>query len=149
MRRGLAASLLAVLASGCVARDPGAKVQTGAPADEAVPAAERPGPNTKEAAPVATDLQAMVRAALADAAGRDSADASPPRLIGAESVTWPDGSLGCPMAGRVYTMALVRGFRIRIQAGARELDYHAGERGRPFLCPPGRATAPVPEPGIS
>jgi len=91
------------------------------------------------------DLQAMVRTALTDAARRAPSGAPAPSLISAEHVTWPDGSLGCPQPGRVYTMALVRGYRIRVQSGGAELDYHAGERGAPFLCPPDRATGPVPD----
>ena len=97
---------------------------------------------------MAGDLQAMVLAALADAARRAPNGAPAPTLISAERVTWPDGSLGCPMPGRVYTMALVRGFRIRIQSGADALDYHAGERGVPFLCPPERAAGAVPGTGV-
>jgi len=94
---------------------------------------------------MAGDLQSMVSAALADAARRAPSGAPAPTLISAEPVTWPDGSLGCPMPGRVYTMALVRGYRIRIQSGADALDYHAGARGLPFLCPPGRATGAAPD----
>ena len=97
---------------------------------------------------MSTDLQSMVIAALADATRRAGPGAAAPRLVHAEKVTWPDGSLGCPMPGRMYTMALVPGFRIRIQSGASELDYHAAERGSPFLCPSGQATEPVPDPRI-
>ena len=92
---------------------------------------------------MANDLESMVQAALADAARVATPGASAPQLIRAEKVTWPDGSLGCPMPGRMYTMALVRGYRIRIQSGAAVLDYHAGERGAPFICPPERSSDPV------
>lgn len=91
------------------------------------------------------DLQAMVRAALADAARRAAPSSAAPTLLRAERVTWPDGSLGCPQPGRMYTMALVPGYRVRIQAGAEQLDYHASLRGQPVLCPAGRATEPVPD----
>ena len=90
----------------------------------------------------------MVIAALADATRRAGPGAAAPRLVHAEKVTWPDGSLGCPVPGRMYTMALVPGFRIRIQSGTSELDYHAAERGSPFLCPAGQVTEPVPDPRI-
>jgi hypothetical protein len=129
----LAASLLGLTMAGCVA----GRVDT--------PAADRPVSNTAQGAGMAGDLQSMVRAALEDAARRAPKGVPAPTLISAEHVTWPDGSLGCPMPGRVYTMALVRGYRIRIQSGADTLDYHAGERGTPFLCPPGRATGAVPD----
>ena len=89
------------------------------------------------------DLQTMVRAALADAALR-TPGANAPALVRAERVTWRDGSLGCPQPGRMYTMALVPGYRILIQSGAQQLDYHASLRGQPVLCPPGQSTDPAP-----
>lgn len=91
-----------------------------------------------------TDLDSMVTAALADAADRVRPGSPAPTLFSAEAVTWPDGSLGCPVPGRMYTMALVPGYRIQIQSGAELFDYHAGRRGKPVFCPAGRATKPAP-----
>jgi hypothetical protein len=59
------------------------------------------------------------------------------------AVTWPDGSLGCPQPGVNYTMALVPGYRIRVRAGERVLDYHASQRGYFVLCPGGMAVDPI------
>ena len=89
------------------------------------------------------DLDAMVQAALADAASRLPAGASAPTVVSADAVTWPDGSLGCPVPGRMYTMALVPGYRIQIRSAGELLDYHAGQRGKPTLCPAGRGRAPA------
>ena len=94
---------------------------------------------------MATGLKSMIEAALADAARRTGLDASTLKVARAERVTWPDGSLGCPQPGMSYTQALVPGYRIRIQAGKELLDYHAGVRGKPLLCPSGHATDPVPD----
>jgi hypothetical protein len=101
-------------------------------------------PAAKEPLTMDADLQSMVRAALVDAAQRAAPGSATPTVLRAERVTWPDGSLGCPQPGRMYTMALVPGYRVRIQAGAEQLDYHASLLGQPALCPPGRATEPVP-----
>jgi hypothetical protein len=89
------------------------------------------------------ELQSVVEAALADAVRRTALDRSRLRVISAEAVTWSDGSLGCPMPGVLYTQALVPGYRIRIQADAEVLDYHAGRRGNPVLCPSDRSVDPV------
>lgn len=88
-------------------------------------------------------LREVIRAALDDAARRGAPGAVPPSLVSAARVTWPDGSLGCPEPGRMYTMALVPGYRIRVRSGDAVLDYHAALRGVPVLCPAGRATEPV------
>ena len=92
-------------------------------------------------------LAATTRAALADAAQRSGLPAAQLAVLSAEAVTWSDGSLGCPQPGLTYTQALVPGLWIRIRAGTDSLDYHASERGALVLCPPGRATDPIPASG--
>lgn len=41
----------------------------------------------------------------------------------AEAVTFPDGSLGCPTPGMVYTQAQVDGYRIVAEAAGTVYDY--------------------------
>jgi hypothetical protein len=89
-------------------------------------------------------LDDMVEAARADAARRTGLAPKALALLSAEAVTWSDGSLGCPQPGRVYTHALVPGYRVRLRGPNGEMDYHASTRGDPVLCPAGRATVPVP-----
>ena len=93
---------------------------------------------------MSVDLKSLVDAALDDAVRRTALDRSRLKVISAEAVTWSDGSIGCPMPGVLYTQALVPGYRIRIQANAEVLDYHAGRRGQPVFCPLGRSVEPVP-----
>ncbi|MDH5540406.1 MAG: hypothetical protein OEY03_13470 [Rhizobacter sp.] len=94
--------------------------------------------------PLTPALQTQIDLALADAARRTGIAVAALKVASAEQVTWPDGSLGCPQPGVLYTQALVPGYRIRIEAGGAMLDYHAGLRGAPRLCPPGRSRDPVP-----
>ena len=108
----------------------------------AAPAERQPATNDS-ARPMTTDLKAMVEAALDDAARRTKIDRTKLTVLSAESVTWSDGSLSCPEPGMVYTQALVPGYRIRIQAGAEVLDYHAGRLGHLVLCPKGRSVEPA------
>ena len=44
-------------------------------------------------------------------------------VISAESVTFPDGSLGCPMPGMAYTQMVVDGYRIVAKVGGVLYDY--------------------------
>lgn len=89
------------------------------------------------------ELAWHLQAALADAARRTGMGAAALEVVSAERVTWLDGALGCPEPGLMYTQALVPGYRIRIKAGGQMLNYHAGARGAPLLCPPGRAAVPA------
>ena len=85
----------------------------------------------------------LVQAAIDDAAQRTSTRAADVVVVSAGSVTWSDGSLGCPQPGMNYTMALVPGYRILVQAGGQVLRYHAGRRGAVQFCPQGQAVDPV------
>jgi hypothetical protein len=92
-------------------------------------------------------LQTAVQAALADASRRTGLAVEALQVKSATAVTWSDGSLGCPQPDRVYTQALVPGFRVRISAAGQEFDYHASRRGAVSLCPAGRAVEPSPDDG--
>ena len=89
-------------------------------------------------------LDDVVRKARADAAQRTQLAPEALELVGAEAVTWRDGSLGCPQPGMGYTQALVPGWRVRLRGPAGVLDYHASVRGGFLLCPPGRGVEPLP-----
>jgi hypothetical protein len=91
---------------------------------------------------VQADLQSIIGAARDDAVSRTGLSPSAVKVLRAERVTWPDGSLGCPSPGMLYTQALVPGFRVMLDAGGQALDYHAGASGQLLLCPPGRAVEP-------
>ncbi len=85
----------------------------------------------------------MIEAALDDAANRSTTARADIKMTSAEAVTWPDGSLGCPKPGMMYTQALVAGYRIVLQAGEQTLNYHAMSRGKPVFCPASRVASPV------
>ncbi len=86
----------------------------------------------------------VIEAARADAAKRSGLAPAQLQVVAAESVTWADGSLGCPRKGMLYTQALVPGYRVKLRVGKEVWDYHAGERGNVMLCPPGQAQEPAP-----
>jgi hypothetical protein len=85
----------------------------------------------------------LTRAAIEDAAQRTSVRVADVTVLSAESVTWSDGSLGCPQPGMNYTQALVPGYRIILQAGGQTLRYHAAAHGAVKFCPEGQAVDPV------
>ena len=94
---------------------------------------------------MALEMTPLHEAVLADARQRSGAGPDRVRVVQSEAVTWRDGSLGCPEPGRMYTQALIRGYLIRVQAGAAVLEYHAGPRGQWVYCPAERAIAPLPD----
>lgn len=106
-------------------------------------------PRSKPGMPAEWTLEKAVQAAREDAAARSPNTAVTLEVLGAEAVTWPDASIGCPAPGMVYTQALVPGFRIRLRGPLGEMDYHASTRGGLILCPPKRAVEPSRGGGIN
>ncbi|MFW5869064.1 MAG: hypothetical protein ACOCX2_14660 [Armatimonadota bacterium] len=73
------------------------------------------------------DRSPAVEAAVNDLAHRLNLQADEIRVAGVEQVEWPNGSLGLPEPGMMYTMMLVSGERIHLQAKGRTFEYRAGE----------------------
>jgi hypothetical protein len=123
-----------LLVAACAATDGGG----GSPSPSPSPS---PSDTSLEIGGVPPDLFAAI---LHDAAGRAGVDSSAFSVSAASTVTWSDGSLGCPEPGIFYTQALVRGYRVILEAAGTKYDYHADRQGNFSLCPPDRAKDPVP-----
>jgi hypothetical protein len=146
---GLVAASLA-LGSACSAQSPGdsparqADIERRAAVREnaAKPLPERvPEPtDTPVVGEVPEELLARIRNDLAARTGADPASFGTVRT---ESVTWNDGSLGCPQRGEFYTQAPVPGYRVVLSHDGQEYDYRAAASGYFRLCP---ATLPAPPP---
>lgn len=83
---------------------------------------------------VPTTGQEEAHQAIADLALRLQVPGSQIELVSVEAVTWPDGSLGCPQPGQMYTQALVEGHRIVLGHDDRVYLYHSGGEVLPFRC---------------
>jgi hypothetical protein len=71
---------------------------------------------------------------VADAAARLGVDPSQVNIVDAHEETWPDGSLGCPKPGMMYTQALVDGYQVIVEANGTRLDYRGSAPGKFVLC---------------
>ena len=80
-------------------------------------------------------MQPMLEQIRADAAQRAGVTLDQVKVLTVESVTWSDGSLGCPEPGMMYTQALARGYRVRVDAAGTLLLYHAGAHDTFVHCP--------------
>ncbi len=90
--------------------------------------------------------QELMGRILADAAARTGFSRSALIIIQDLAMTWPDGSLGCPLPGVMYTQAPVAGYHILVQAGDAVLDYRATSRGSFVLCESPLRAAPAQTP---
>lgn len=81
------------------------------------------------------DDSAIVDASIAALAEHLSIPTDAIEVVTAREMTWPDGALGCPQPGEMYTQALVDGYQVVLDANERVYVFHAGSDGEPFLCP--------------
>jgi hypothetical protein len=84
--------------------------------------------------PAVASLQTLIEKAKEDLAQRLSVPASQINLIEAKKVFWPDASLGCPQPGIAYTQVEVPGYRIMLEAGGNEFEYHTNIHNSVFYC---------------
>src|SRR5699024_2446093 len=86
--------------------------------------------------PVPTSVLAQdnVKAAITDLAKREGVDEDAVTAVGYASVTWRDGSIGCPKPGMMYTQALVPGHLLVLEANGALFSYHAGRTDTFSYC---------------
>jgi hypothetical protein len=83
------------------------------------PASSLPGTPMDPTLPLVTD-------AVADLAQRLGISPDDVTVVAAREVTWPDGSLGCPEPGMMYTQVLVDGSLVVLEANGQRYEYHGG-----------------------
>ncbi len=133
MRKALTAAVLVLLAS-CA-------TGTGDTMDTTPPTGANPSSRFETAPPLPSQSgsptnvpEAKLQAIKDDLAARGVVGEV--SVVRAESVTWRDGSWGCPEPGKQYTQALVDGMRVIVRVGTREFDYRFGTAASPRLCLP-------------
>ena len=91
------------------------------------------------ASPGKIDLPAsVVDPVVADIARLASVPVEAVTVQSAESVTFPDGGLGCPVPGMVYTQVQVDGYKVVAVAGGTTYDYRGTSPGKFRLCSPAK-----------
>jgi hypothetical protein len=79
--------------------------------------------------------ETIVQETIRDLAARLEVSEQDIQVMEVRDVQWPDGALGCPEEGKMYTQAVVDGTQVILSAEGRIYDYHAGADGEPFPCP--------------
>lgn len=95
------------------------------------PPVDKPGVG---AGPIDSSLQPVIDDAVRLLADRESASLSEITVESARTVTWNDGSIGCPTPDGVYTQALVEGSAVELTLRGATYWFHAGTNRQPFLC---------------
>jgi hypothetical protein len=101
----------------------------------AVPATVPQPDSGTEPAPIIGEVPDTVLASMkADLATRLGRSVDTARVLRAEQVIWPDGSIGCAQPGVLYTQATVVGYLVEIELEAKIYRYHSALNGAPIFC---------------
>jgi hypothetical protein len=67
--------------------------------------------------------------ARADLAERLHIDPDTIKLVSVEAVNWPNGCLGVQTPGVMCTMVITPGYRVTLEAGGKQYEYHTNASG--------------------
>ncbi len=101
--------------------------------------------STSETVP--SHLQPIVEQIIDDIFGRTQADRNAITLISHEAVTWPNGAIGCPQPGYMYTQALIEGYRLTFDANGQQMLYHTAGTDRFVFCDSNKTVPDTPVEG--
>ncbi len=106
-------------------------------------------PRPAAATATTSGLERAVANAQADLARRLGVAPASASVVQSESVTWPDGSLGCPQPGVMYTQIVTPGYHVVLSAGGQEYDYRGTQNAQMRLCErPKQAATPEAPPTV-
>ena len=129
----VAVALLALVTAACTGgADPSSAGASGTePATEPVTAiSQEPSMDTEPSVPGDGVVPpAIMQAAVDDAAARAGVDPGTVTVVSGVAVTFPNGALGCPEPGMMYTEVLTPGYHVVVEAGGTAYDYRASARG--------------------
>jgi hypothetical protein len=81
-------------------------------------------PEDEMDARIPDELQELAERMMADLSDRAEVSREAISVVEVETVTWSDGSLGCPQPDMGYTMALEPGYRVILGVDGKEFHYH-------------------------
>ena len=114
---------------------PDAELQQRAERSATIPPGLERVPGTSPAVPVTGEApSALLDEIITDLMKRKNIRREEIAVTRAEAVIWPDGSLGCPRPGEMYTQATVEGYWIVLRWAEKEFDYRATAKGQFLLC---------------
>jgi len=136
-------SAIALVACGANAEEPTPTSTTVAVSSTDTPAPAPPSTRAPDLTTTTLDTdtpatgeapQEVLDSILADASERTGLPQGELTVVRSEAVQWPDGALGCPEPGQVYTQAIVPGYWIEISNRDTILDYRSDAAGNFKLC---------------
>jgi hypothetical protein len=101
-----------------------------------IPVATRP--------PVASVPAGILETVQQEASRLSSVPVEQLTLVRADQITWPDGSLGCPQPGEMYTQSLVSGYWIVFRANNQTFDFRVASNGSFHRCELPGLPGPIP-----
>lgn len=132
----------------CVALVAGCSASAQQPVGNSKPVRVRPPQNAaaENAPPVTGEVPTdMLEKLRSDVAAQQGVNASDVKVVTAQAVNWPNGALGCPQPGMMYTQAIVPGYRVELEVAGKRFAYHASTKGNFKQCDSKLRQVPAPD----
>jgi hypothetical protein len=113
------------------------------PTDHLLEGVERV-PDLGETPVVGEVPQDILKPILEDVHDKSGADIEDVKVIRAENIIWPDGSMGCGKPGEMYTQAQVPGYWVVLEVNGDSYDYRVTENGYFNICDQSRPSNQPP-----
>lgn len=94
---------------------------------------DMPADSSVQSAPAA---ETPLEAAIKDLAAQTGLPPEQINRVSVEAVEWSDTSLGCPQEGYMYAQVITPGYRIILEAGGVQYEYHTDQGTHVVLCQP-------------
>jgi hypothetical protein len=101
------------------------------PVEITSPPPTQPIPDTQSFGPIFDAIISLVKDDLAQKTG---VSLDKIKVLEADAVEWPDGSLGCGKPGTEYVQVVTPGFRISLEADSKVFSYHTNTSKQIILC---------------
>lgn len=124
---GVAVAMLWVAACNAPAAAPA--IPNTIPTQPASPVQPGGGLSTRPEADAWKNAPAAALSARGDLVGRVKVDPDTITLVSVERVRWPDGCLGVQTPGMMCTMVITPGYRVILEVGGKQYEYHTDETG--------------------
>ena len=134
MRSVRVALVFCLAAIAAVACGPGAATQSPRSLQTAAPTPRPPDLPVTTPPPVTNVPPSILETVMAEAARLSDIPVDQVTVERAEPAVWPNGALGCPQPGEMYTQALVDGYWIILRAGTESYDFRVASTGSFRLC---------------
>ncbi len=84
--------------------------------------------------PGTPEIESQIVELVKKQATQSAVPQSSAQIVSVTTVEWPDSSLGCPKPGFAYSQIVTPGYKVTVNVGGKQSEYHTDLSGNVVLC---------------